>query len=94
MQLATEFAREETVRGDDFSWLYDYSPDPDRLSRLTASTKKVHDHMLDTRGMKARLMRTHQYPYDKKLRKKKKFKKAFKLEEPVLTRYSKTDRRE
>ena len=36
--------------------------------------------------MKSRFHRCHQYPYDKKLRKKKKFKKAFKLEEPVLNR--------
>ncbi len=48
--------------------------------------EKVHDHYLNTRGMMGRLYRTHQYPYDKKLRKKKKFKKGFQLEEPVLTR--------
>jgi len=47
---------------------------------------KVHDHWLDRRGMKGRLYRTHQYPYDAKLRKKKKFRKAFKLEEPILSR--------
>ena len=36
--------------------------------------------------MMGRLHRTHQFPYDKKLRKKKKFKKGFKLEEPLLER--------
>ncbi len=56
------------------------------FSQLTASVKKAHDHYLDTRGMMGRLHRTHQFPYDKKLRKKKKFKKGFKLEDPVLTR--------
>ena len=36
--------------------------------------------------MKSRFHRTHQYPFDKKLRKKKKFKKVFQLEEPILSR--------
>jgi len=36
--------------------------------------------------MKGRLYRTHQFPFDAKLRKKKKFKKAFKLENPILGR--------
>lgn len=36
--------------------------------------------------MKGRSHRTHQYPYDSKLKKKKKFKKGFVLEDPVLGR--------
>ena len=47
---------------------------------------QVHDHYLDHRGMMGRFHRTHQFPYDTKLRKKKKFKKPFKLDEPILSR--------
>lgn len=36
--------------------------------------------------MKSRDHRCHQYPFDKKLKKKKKFKKGFKLEDPILGR--------
>lgn len=47
---------------------------------------QVHDHYLDTRGQKSVAHRTHQLPFDKKLRKKKKFKKAFQLEDEILDR--------
>ena len=36
--------------------------------------------------MKSREHRCHQFPFDKKLKKKKKFKKGFKLENPIIGR--------
>jgi len=52
---------------------------------MTVTAKRVHDEILIKRGMRSSVHRTFQYPFDKKLRKKKKFSKPEKLE-AVLSR--------
>lgn len=86
LEAAVELAEAEIAANVDFSWLFEPVQSPEVLRKVTDTAKKVHDHHLDKRGMKSRTHRSHQYPYDKKLRKKKKFKKAFSLEEPILSR--------
>eukprot|EP00095_Tigriopus_kingsejongensis_P006819 maker-scaffold82_size396747-snap-gene-1.16 protein:Tk06819 transcript:maker-scaffold82_size396747-snap-gene-1.16-mRNA-1 annotation:"hypothetical protein DAPPUDRAFT_308081" len=73
LELATNMAKKEVEEDVDLSYLLDYTPN-------------VHDHFLDTRGQKSASHRTHQKPFDTKLRKKKKFKKEFKLEDEILGR--------
>lgn len=86
LELAISQRKKEIESKEDLSYLRDYNMDIHTLETLAQTAKKVHDHYLDTRGQKSVAHRTHQLPFDKKLRKKKKFKKAFQLEDEILDR--------
>ena len=89
MEAAVTLAKEEESRGEKIKFKYEHEGKritSEILEKLMKTARKVHDHYLDTKGMKSRAHRAHQLPFDKKLKKKKKFKKGFKLENPILGR--------
>ena len=53
-----------------FGFTFNQSMIEDQLDKV----KKIHDHTLDRVGPKSSTHRTHHIPFDKKLKKKKKFK--------------------
>ena len=53
--------------------------------------KKIHDHTLDRVGPKSSTHRTHHIPFDKKLKKKKKFKTKRELQHILGTYEYKID---
>jgi hypothetical protein len=66
--------------------LFGYNPDLNGLVKTMATSKLLHDHALDKRGQRSHVHRTHNLPFDEKLRKKKKFKKSAKKTDKKQTK--------
>lgn len=80
-QACLEIGQEELEHNVTLSRLFGYEFNRDNVERTLATAIKVHDHTLDHAGQRSTLHRCHKLPFDKKLRKKKKYKKAT---EPTL----------
>jgi hypothetical protein len=62
---------------ESIDWLFKHKVEPQKSRILLNTTKKAHDHKLDNQGQYGSQRRCNQYPFDPKLRKKKKFKKGY-----------------
>ena len=77
-ELLVQKSTEEQKLGiQTISHLFDHKVEPRRNKILMDSVKKVHDHELDKHGQFGQQRRCNQYPFDEKLRKKKKFKEGY-----------------
>lgn len=80
LEEATKKAALEAKEKIDLSHLFGYNLTLKELQHMTTTAKKVHDEILVKRGMKSSHHRTFQYPFDPKLKKKKKFSKVKEME--------------
>ena len=68
---------EEQRLGTDLSHLWNETFTPERAQILLNTARKIHDHKLDKQGQFGALRQCNQYPFDPKLRKKKKFRREY-----------------
>ena len=74
-EALVQTSSEEEKLGTDLSHLWNDTITSKRAKILLKSAQKVHDHKLDKQGQFGLLRRCNKYPFDPKLRKKKKYKK-------------------
>ena len=82
-QAALQVGKNEKVDTEPKYFSFKYSPS--KVQKSFSLAKKVHDHHLDRAGPRSADHRCHQMPFDEKLRKKKKYKKAKKFD-TILSR--------
>ena len=75
LQAALDRASSELKDKIDMTHFYGYVAHPANISRELKMAKFTHDNQLDKHGQRTHLHRTHPLPFDKKMRKKKKYKK-------------------
>ena len=75
LQAALDRATSELNENLDMSHYYGYVASPTNISRELKMAKFTHDNYLDKHGQRTAIHRTHQIPFDKKMQKKKKYKK-------------------
>ena len=76
-EALVQTSSEEEKLGTDLSHLWNDTITPQRAKILLKSAQKVHDHKLDKQGQFGQLRRCNKYPFDPKLRKKKKYQKDY-----------------
>ena len=75
LQAALTSAQKEVKNQEDLTHLYGYVANPTNITQDLKLARFTHDRKLEKHGQRTHLHRTHELPFDVKLRKKKKFKK-------------------
>ena len=74
LEATLKVGKKELEKNISLNQYFGYVYEPSTVKHNLKSAIFVHDSKLDKRGPKSAFHRTHQLPFDKKLRKKKKFK--------------------
>ena len=75
--LVEKAKQEESFGIHNYPHIYHQPVQSARADSLWRSTMRLHDHMLETQGPFGRHRRCHEYPFNTKLRKKRKYSKRF-----------------
>ena len=81
LEATLEVGKKEHEQNISLTQYFGHVHDPANIKKDLKTAIFLHDRKLDQKGPKSALHRTHRQPFDKKLRKKKKFKNP-----KVLTR--------
>ena len=81
LEATLEVGKKELEQNISLTQYFGHVHDPSTVKNNLKSSIFIHDRKLDQKGPKSAIHRTHRLPFDKKLRKKKKFKNP-----KVLTR--------
>ena len=88
LEATLEVGKKELEQNISLTQYFGHVHDPSTVKNNLKSSIFIHDRKLDQKGPKSAIHRTHRLPFDKKLRKKKKFKNPKALPR-ILGKYQK-----